>query len=747
MTNGSQGGTRGTEDSDIESRQHLLIDIDSQRPANTGATDAEHNAAIALAKDIRYCLNKEAWPEPLLGDSGNGAHLIYRLPDLPNTRESLALVTSILKELADRHNSGAIQIDQSVVNASRISKLYGTLVCKGENTVERPHRLAKIIESPNVLTAVPLDTLQKFARYRPHEEEPRFRPASSFNAASRGFTMEEFLARHAIQTRSKLSYRDGYKWQLDCPFNPEHKAPDAALYEFTDGTKGFKCSHNSCTDRKWQDFRRIYEPNAPVRPQVHQRYEMNPVFTDRESLAKPAVEMDLLMSAESSFNDFGNAARILRFSDGNILYSQDEKSFYVWDGRRFEKNNMAALKLAQDTMLEFLKQAYSYEDYRKFAVRSLDQKRLDNALAALRPRVMITPKELDPDSHLLNFLNCTVDLRTGEHLKHSKAYRITRLIHHNYNPRAQAPVFLAALERILPGLVTHVQRVIGYSLTGDTSEKVVFIAHGETGNNGKTTLLDAIRSIVPEYSVKLMIDSLMVKHGGNTNNSMSDLSDLRGARFANTSETESGQRLSESVLKRITQGMGTIKSMRKYENGIEFPETHKLWIDANHLPVIKGSDNAIWRRLHVIPFEVELSESQIDRSLPLKFAAEAEGILAWIVEGARLWYTDGLSQPNIVRTAAENWREDMDIVAPFLAERCNMDQTDPDKWVEKSSLYEAYAKWCETRSDRRKLERSSFFEYLTSKGYKEGRAGRNSIRCIRGITIRPFPLVIDGRAA
>src|SRR3954466_15739584 len=132
-------------------------------------------------------------------------------------------------------------------------------------------------------------------------------------------------------------------------------------------------------------------------------------------------------------------------------------------------------------------------------------------------------------------------------------------------------------------------------------------------------MLSTFRHLVEEYSVLLQVDTLMVRQ--ESNNTQADLADLRGARFVQTSETEEGQRLAEGKLKRITQGMGRIKATRKYENPIEFSETHKLWLDGNHRPAVRGTDNAIWNRLHSIPFSVQLSAEEIDRQLPGKLLA------------------------------------------------------------------------------------------------------------------------------
>src|ERR1019366_2826305 len=143
-------------------------------------------------------------------------------------------------------------------------------------------------------------------------------------------------------------------------------------------------------------------------------------------------------------------------------------------------------------------------------------------------------------------------------------------------------------------------------------EKAVFLLHGK-GDNGKTSLLALFLMLLEEYAILLQIDTLMMRQ--ESNNTQADLADLRGARFVMTSETEEGQRLAEGKLKRITQGMGKIKAVRKYENPLEFNESHKLWIDANHLPVIRGIDNAIWNRLHPVPFSVTIPKAEQDREL------------------------------------------------------------------------------------------------------------------------------------
>ena len=146
---------------------------------------------------------------------------------------------------------------------------------------------------------------------------------------------------------------------------------------------------------------------------------------------------------------------------------------------------------------------------------------------------------------------------------------------------------------------------IGYTLTGHTSEKIIVFLHG-AGNNGKTTFLTFIYWLLEEFASRIQIDSL-TKYQSHSANAQADMADLRGARFVMTSEPEQGERLAEATVKRITQGMGKIKAVRKYENPIEFPETHKLWMDTNSKPTIRAADDqATFNRLHPIPFTVTI---------------------------------------------------------------------------------------------------------------------------------------------
>ncbi len=445
---------------------------------------------------------------------------------------------------------------------------------------------------------------------------------------------------------------------------------------------------------------------TPANGHSRSAFTEQPKMTPRSEpteVAERGSRPDLLLYLH---NDHGNAKRLIALHESDVRYCHAFKKWLTWDGLRWAIDTTDRVRgLAVEAMMEFFQQAVAKHNDagRKFACLSLDARRIGNLLSLAECEVAIPPDKLDVAPHLLNFLNGTVDLRTGELRTHARKDFLTKVLHHRYLPGAQCPRFLQFLHRIMGDgpdasepqrarsdrLVSYLQRALGYSLTGLTTEKAVFLAHG-SGNNGKTTLLSTFLHLLEEYAVLLQIDTLMVRQ--ESNNTQADLADLRGARFVMTSETEEGQRLAEGKLKRITQGMGRIKAVRKYENPIEFPETHKLWLDCNHRPIVRGSDNAIWNRLHLVPFEVTIPPEEIDRELPQKLLAEAEGILAWAVQGAVLWFKADLSKPAEVETAAGRWRADMDQIGRFIEDCCICDAV---AQARARQLYSVYRNWAE----------------------------------------------------
>jgi putative DNA primase/helicase len=293
---------------------------------------------------------------------------------------------------------------------------------------------------------------------------------------------------------------------------------------------------------------------------------------------------------------------------------------------------------------------------------------------------------------LLNCLNGTIDLKTGTLQKHNREDLITKLAPVKYDENAKCPIFDSFLAKIAnndPELMRYLQHVIGYALTGDVTEKAVFFLHGD-GNNGKTTFLEVIRTILDDYAGQVPIDSLMVKRDGISN----DIARLQGRRFVTSSEAEQGKKLAESKVKQLT-GMGTLQARYLYGEYFEFRPTFKIFMDANYKPEIRGTDPAIWNRVKLIPFTVEIPAVEIDKKMLQKLKDELPGILAWAVRGCVEWQQHGLKEPKSVAEATQAYREEMDTVARFLEEECVFCNDE----ITSKELNDAYGKWCKEHGE------------------------------------------------
>jgi putative DNA primase/helicase len=427
--------------------------------------------------------------------------------------------------------------------------------------------------------------------------------------------------------------------------------------------------------------------------------------------------------------DTGNAQRFLAWHRADVRYCHAFKCWFVWDGRRWSRDDQGrVISLTKKVMLEFLAQAINANDREaeKLAKSSLDVARIKGLLTLAQDEVPIRPAELDRHPDLLVFQNGVLDLRTGVLRAAERQHYITKLVAFDYRPEAACPLFLQVLAKLMGSeadpdraqrLVDALQVYLGYSLTGHTSAKAVFMFVGPK-DTGKTTILELFCKLLAEHSTLIRIETLMQGPAQRTLGLRADLADLHGTRFARTSETEEGKRLNESQLKYITQGAGSIRAERKFENPFDFEETHKLWIDANHKPVIRGTDSAIWDRLITIPCEVVVSDEDKDPELIGKLLLEAEGTLAWAVAGAQRWFasTKRLPRPAEVRLAGEAYRAEMDTVGRFLDECCEFGGSFS---VRSSEIYAAYRHWAE-RSGEHPMAQVSFSQRLKNRSGVSG---------------------------
>lgn len=258
------GNLKTTSDSDIRQIQWLLIDADPIRPAGVCANDTEKAAALEKAKEIRAYLHMVGFHDPVMCDSGNGYHLLY---SVRMAVEDSKITKAFLNSMDLLFSDDDVKIDPAVFNPARITKLYGCLAKKGSNTPERPWRYSSIIAVPDEIQPTSIEVVKKAIIKTEEPDKPSYK-----NGFADRFDLDGFIRDNAIPVRSdRMNGRQRKIILEECPFDPNHKAPDAALFVSENGAIGFHCFHASCADKTWQDVRQLFDPKAYQRQREQSR--------------------------------------------------------------------------------------------------------------------------------------------------------------------------------------------------------------------------------------------------------------------------------------------------------------------------------------------------------------------------------------------------------------------------------------------------------------------------------------------
>lgn len=286
-------------------------------------------------------------------------------------------------------------------------------------------------------------------------------------------------------------------------------------------------------------------------------------------------------------------------------------------------------------------------------------------------------------------LSRTASLNPGPH---SRADQITKLVPVDYDPKATCPQFETFLETVQPApeMRAFLQRWMGYSMLGLTVEQVLAIFYG-SGRNGKSVLVDLMAKILGNYSATAQIETLTGQSKRSGSDATPDLIPLIGARMVRASEPEQGERFKEGFIKAITGGE-PILVRANYGEFVEVTPKFKLTISGNHKPEIHGGDEGIWRRMLLVPWDVQIDPEKVDPKLPEKLWAEASGIFNWMVDGAVAYLEDGLNPPEVVRAATKDYRDDSDPMGAFLTQCCVITGDSEDITTAKD-LVEAFNEW------------------------------------------------------
>jgi putative DNA primase/helicase len=401
--------------------------------------------------------------------------------------------------------------------------------------------------------------------------------------------------------------------------------------------------------------------------------------------------------------DHLNAQRFLDAHGAQVRWAPELGRYYVWSGSWWEEDRTERVQdLALETidgLRAWVTEASGDEFRRRSAhyAQSSRAGRVEAMLQVARPRLVVGVEELDQHPYLLACLNGEVDLRTGELHSSDSAHLLTRGITLEYDPGADSSVWAQFLGTTFDGdeeLTAYVQRALGYASTGAIREHVALVPWG-TGANGKSTLLGTVQDILGELALTapegLFTETL------SSHPHPERMAALRGRRLVTCYELENRATLAEGLIKTLTGG-DRLSARELYGRRFDFAPTHKMVIVTNHKPRVRGTDESIWRRLRLVPFEHTVQPQDQDGSLRQRLVTEhGQAILAWVVEGAVAWFADGLGESKKVTTATADYRAEQDTFSAFLDE-CT--EESPRARTPVGELWATWRTWCEATGER-----------------------------------------------
>lgn len=422
---------------------------------------------------------------------------------------------------------------------------------------------------------------------------------------------------------------------------------------------------------------------------------------------------------DSPYTGVWSAEKLVELYGSDIRWCQDIKKWFAWNGKYWKEDPgaLAVERMAKRLTKEMLKS--KDKDIKRHGKVSQSKQRLEEMveLAKSEEGVEIPPNEFNIDGYLLNCINGTINLRTGGLLPHNKEHYITRMIKVAYDIKAQCPRWHTFLDEIFGGnqnIISFLQKVAGYCLTDSTEEHCIFILYG-TGRNGKNTFLDTLRMLLGEYATVTGAETLMTKRDADGGAPSEHVASLWGKRLAMASESDDKNVISEATIKRVSADR-TVRCRFLHANSFEYCPTYKIFLVTNYKPAIHGTDEGIWSKIRLIPFEKFIPpEKRIMGYDKILLREEAAGILRWCVEGCLLWQKEGLGMVKEVEEATSRYREEEDFIGNFLKEIPVLGE-----FLEVSTLelYSHFKKYSESNG-RHYPSQQKFVKYLESRGFKK----------------------------
>ncbi len=669
-----------TKDHEIAQRRLLLVDCDPIRPTGISSSDAEHQAALDCSRQIREYLSSEGFPLPLLADSGNGGHNLYRI-DLPNDSEAADLVKRFLESLASRFSDAVVAVDTSVWNASRICKLYGTTVRKGSNHPTRPWRKSTILDGPETLEVVPVELLRKIANPPITVTAPVITPKKTKTATPGKYTVadvEKMMTDKGLKFGKPTPYDDGVRWVLEeCPWHEEHSdGPGGSAIFLRNGILGFDCKHAHCQERTIRDVLGSINRGDEGKKDPKKFDKMAQAFVEHHA----AQDHHLLYTGGRTYLYVG-----CRYAECDELPMMVREFFK--DNGWSQSNNVVGNVVP-------IVQSYVWKHVGKFG--PLPFWIGDNR-----------PFSRHEKHHRLHERASGPSSPASGLIPHSPQWCSTVCLPFAHDPLATCPAWQRFLAEVVEGdqdRVALLQEFFGYCLSSDTSLQKALILVGKP-RSGKGTIQRVLGALVgPDNSTGFSLERLATEFGP------SALVNKAVALVGEVELSANPQRAKiVEVLKSII-GEDSISINTKYES--TFPSLRlptRFVIASNSVPRLLDASGALAHRFLFVPFEMSFVGRE-DIHLEEKLLAELPGIANWALAGLKRLraaggkFTLGAGHK---RLAAQYAADTSPIMAWVRSEMVVHRRADPGDLppecltrenvsIGKSDAYDSVLRWCES---------------------------------------------------
>lgn len=644
-----------TSDGDVVARRFLLVDFDPVRPAGLSSSESEHQAALDRACECAGALRDEGWPAPVIADSGNGAHLLYRIDEPVN---DAGLVRSCLAALAFRFGDGTVDVDESVHNPARICKVYGTWARKGDCTEDRPHRQSRLLSTPDVLVPVPNGLLRNLAACAlqvPDEPGQRARR----EATDAKVDVARWLSEHGIEATGPSPWKGALRWVLPtCPWNPAHVNRSAYVVQFPSGAVAAGCHHNSCKGKTWRDLRQLVG-DMP--------WSRQPARDD-----SPAPLSNVARGARGRLPASDLAAAVLETD----RFAVDRSTALWWyHGGVYKPQGERRVAARVKALVHEWGVAASWSSHK--ARETAEYIRADAPELWQRPPI-----------DRLNLSNGLLDLGSRTLGPHSPEHLSPVQLPAAYDPEAGCPAWERFVDEVFPtDSVQIAWEIAAWLMVPLTSVQKALLLLGE-GSNGKSAFLAGLAAFL-----------------GHGNCSAVPLHKLEADRFASARlfgklanicpDLHSASLPSSSVFKAITGG-DRLSAETKYGPGFEFECHARLVFSANHPPRSDDASHAFYRRWLCIPFDRCFSGRQARKreELDAELASpkELSGLLNKALAVLPRVLRGGLTETASMREAFLGMRRATDPLEVWLDQET---VEAPSSVLPKQRLVQAYQDHCE----------------------------------------------------